>query len=270
MNPPHNKSGRSLVELVDDLQAHGRYTFDRDEATLKLQANPVALKQAVMRLVEKKRLAVPRRGFYVIVPVEYREPGSPPPSWFIDDLMRHLGRPYYVGILSAAALYGAAHHQPQEFQVVTDLSQRTMKAGRSRIRFLVRSNLKLTSVRELKTETGAMRVSSPEATALDLLRYVQAAGGLSNVATVLVDLADSIETKKLLEAAKADGELAHAQRLGYLLNLIGVGEKAKHLEKWIKQVNPGSVPLKPGVPMKGSTTDQRFRVAINSRLEVDL
>lgn len=34
--------------------------------------------------------------------------------------MKFLGQPYYVGLLSAAALHGAAHHQPQEFQVVTN------------------------------------------------------------------------------------------------------------------------------------------------------
>ena len=38
---------------------------------------------------------------------------------------------------------------------------------------------------EMKTETGAMRVSTPEATALDLLRYLEGAGHLGNVATVL-------------------------------------------------------------------------------------
>ena len=63
------------------------------------------------------------------------------------------------------------------------------------------------------TVTGRLRVSTPEATALDLLRDVAAAGPLSTVATVLHDLAEACDTGRLVEAAHT-GELPHAQRLG--------------------------------------------------------
>jgi predicted transcriptional regulator of viral defense system len=263
-------SVKSLDEFVDDLQASGRYTFSREEAIGEWKVNALTLKKAVMRLVGKKRLAVPRRGFYAIVPAEYRSAGAPPPSWFIDDLMRHLGRPYYVGLLSAAALYSAAHQQPQEFQVMTDVPQRPMQAGRSRIRFMVKSNLERTPVREVKTETGTMRVSTPEATALDLLRYVRAAGGLNNAATVLAELAESVDGRKLVEAARADGEIAYAQRLAYILDLVGAGERTKHLERWITKLNPRNTPLKRGEPLKGCPVDRRFRVVVNFAVEADI
>ncbi len=184
--------------------------------------------------------------------------------------MRHLGRPYYVGILSAASLYGAAHQQPQEFQVVTDIPQRPMMAGRSRIRFMVKSNLERTPAREIKTETGTMRVSMPEATALDLLRYVRAAGGLNNAATVLAELAESVDGRKLVEAARADGEIAYAQRLAYILDLVGAGERTKHLERWITKLNPRNTPLKRGEPLKGCPVDRRFRVVVNFAVEADI
>ena len=69
-----------------------------------------------------------------------------------------------------------------------------------------------------KTVTGSLRVSTPEATARDLLRDVAAAGTLSTVATVLHDLAEACDTGRLVEAAHT-GELPHAQRLGYLVDL---------------------------------------------------
>jgi hypothetical protein len=50
-------------------------------------------------------------GVAVVVPPEYREAGCPPASWFIHDLMRFLGQPYYVALLTAAAIHGAAHQQ---------------------------------------------------------------------------------------------------------------------------------------------------------------
>jgi hypothetical protein len=113
----------------DRLQESGRYTFVREEALRELNLNAASLKKAGMRLAAKARVAVPSRGFCVIVPLEYRVAGAPPPTWFIDGLMIHLGHPYYAGLLSAGALYGAAHQQPQDFQVITDRPQRLMRAG---------------------------------------------------------------------------------------------------------------------------------------------
>ena len=68
----------------------------------------VALEAALRRLKQRGRIASPRRGFYVLVPPEYREAGCQPASWLIDDLMRFVEQPYYVGLLSAAAIHGAA------------------------------------------------------------------------------------------------------------------------------------------------------------------
>ena len=72
--------------------------------------------------------------FYVIVPLEYRAVGAPPVSWFIHDLMKAMELPYYVSLLSAAALHGASHQQPQTFQVMTDRSLRSVLAGRTTLR----------------------------------------------------------------------------------------------------------------------------------------
>lgn len=263
------KSG-SLGELVDAFQAEGRYTFDRAEATAALQVSSQMLKKAAMRLAAKNRIAVPTRGFYVVVPLEYRTAGSPPPSWFIHDLMAHLGKPYYVGVLSAAGLHGAAHQQPQEFQVVTAVARRTMVAGRARIRFLGKRHLGKTATTEVTTETGTMRVSTPEATAIDLVRYVSAAGGLDNVATVLTELAESLDPARLLQAVAGDGELIYAQRLGYLLGLVGAGELASKVAKLIDDENPRNVLLRPGRASRGCTVDRRWRVVVNEQVEADL
>ena len=85
------------------MQGKGRYSFRREEALDALGVSDEALQTAARRLTAKKRLVSPRRGFYVIVPLEYRSAGAPPPDWFIDELMKFQERPYYVGLLSAAA-----------------------------------------------------------------------------------------------------------------------------------------------------------------------
>lgn len=260
----------TLAELVDRFQESGRYTFVREEALRELNINAENLKRAAKRLTARGRIAMPRRGFYVIVPLEYRVAGAPPPSWFINQLMLHLGHPYYVGLLSAAALYGAAHQQPQEYQVITDRPQRLMCIGRNRIRFLVKKNIEKVAIEEHKTETGTIRVSTPESTAIDLLRYSMVAGGLDNIATVLGELAERIDKQKLVEAVKADGEMAFAQRLGYILENVVTGNHSSNLAEWINKRNPRNIPLNPGKPIKGQPADRRWRIVVNDKIERDI
>ncbi|MFV2069397.1 MAG: type IV toxin-antitoxin system AbiEi family antitoxin [Pirellulales bacterium] len=123
-------------------------------------------------------------------------------------------RPHYVGLLTAAAQHGASHQQPQEFQVITDRSVRSLVAGRARIRFFASKFVDKAATRNVKTPTGTMRVATPETTAMDLVRFARAAGHLGNVATVLAELASSLDPKKLLAAARLVNDVPNAKRLG--------------------------------------------------------
>ncbi|MCP4603306.1 MAG: hypothetical protein GY847_22785, partial [Proteobacteria bacterium] len=174
--------------FVENLQSEGRYTFSLEEISHATGSSGVAVQSAIRRLKRKGRLASPRRGFFVITPLEYNSTGSPPASWFVDDLMAYLRQPYYVGLLSAAAIHGASHQQPQVFQVVTSLPTDSMTAGTVKLRFFRKRGIERIQTVQTKTETGYMTVSSPEATSLDLIRHVHAVGYLSNVATVLAEL----------------------------------------------------------------------------------
>jgi predicted transcriptional regulator of viral defense system len=260
---------RRLDELVDTLHSQGRYTFTRAEALAALTTTPESLKKTVQLLTHKRRLATPRRGFYVIVPAEYRLAGAPPASWYIDAFMKTIGAPYYVGVLTAAALHGAAHQQPQEFQVVTTHRQRPITIGRDRIRFLKKRNLARAATAPVKTPTGTMLVSTPETTALDLLRYPEAAGFLSNIATVLRELAPKCDPAKLAGAA-SDMEWPHVQRLGYLLDLAGARSLAEPLARRVAQQRPGWIPLEPGRRVRKTTRDERWRLLVNTRVEADV
>ena len=153
-----------------------------------------------------------------VVPPQYLSLGCPPPAWFIDELMRHEGRPYYVGLLKAAELHGAAHHAVMEFQAVATKQLKPIKAGRTRISFTFRKDFAAIKcgIEDYKTETGMMKISSPELTLLDLFRYPQAAGGLDTILSVLGELAPKAAPDKLCELA--DGfERAVLQRAGFLL-----------------------------------------------------
>jgi predicted transcriptional regulator of viral defense system len=247
----------SMTAFVDDLQAKGRYTFTLAEAMDAFQRSAIAREAALRRLKQKGRIASPRKGFYVIVPVEYREAGCPPASWFIHDLMQFLGQPYYVGILSAAAIHGAAHQQPMLFQVVTDRPTRQAQAGRVRIGFHKGRHVEQAPV-----------VAIPEATAFDLVRFASAAGHIGNVVTVLRELAEKIDPQRLAELVDLYA-LSDVQRLGYLLEQAGEKRLAEPLAERLKTRRYRPILLAPGQAKDDSPIDPRWRVIPNEKVEVE-
>jgi len=254
---------------VDALQARGRYTFLRAEAIGDTGLSAEAVKKALRRLDRRKRVVKVKSYFYVVVPLEYLHAGGPPPPWFIDNLMKAMERPYYVGLLSAAGIHGASHQQPQEFQIITDRPVRPLQVGRSRIRFFTNKHTAATAVQSVKTPTGAMRVSTPEATAIDLVRFARAAGQIDNVASVLAELLPLLNPKRLLSAVRTVGDVPNAQRLGYLLERVRGRPQAKVMRDWLERQSPRIVPLRPGRAAAGATEDRRWHVLITEPVEVE-
>lgn len=217
----------ALSAHVSHLLSAGRVVFTSAEAEQALGVGRGPFLDAAERLQRRKHLLGPRQGFYVIVPPQYASWGAPPPAWYIDALMGHEGEPYYVGLLKAAELHGATHQAVMEFQVVTGKRLPKIRAGRSLIVFYYRKDMAAVAagVEERKTDTGTMKLSSVELTALDLLRYPQAAGGIDNVATILADLGSKIDGGKLA-ALSVKAERPVVQRLGHLLDRLGHGDRA--------------------------------------------
>jgi predicted transcriptional regulator of viral defense system len=228
----------SFSSYLAGLLSAGRVVFSREEAEKKLGVSPGAFLDAAERQQQKQQLLSPRRGFYVIVPPQYLAWGAPPPPWYIDDLMRHEGRPYYVGLLKAAEMHGATHQAVMEFQVVTDKRLPEIRAGRSPIAFYYRKDMDAVSagIEDRKTDTGRMKISSVELTALDLVRYPHAAGGIDNIATVIADLAERIDAAKLASLSAAY-ERSVIQRLGYLLDRFDHSERAESLHAALPKVS---------------------------------
>jgi predicted transcriptional regulator of viral defense system len=257
-----------LASIVDELSAKGQVSFTLDQVKALRPSSPSAIKAAIGRLQKKGQVAMPYRGFYVIVPPEYRIISCLPAEHFIDDLMKCLREPYYVGLLSAAEYHGAAHHRPQVFQVMASKARRKISCGKVLVEFIYRKNLADVPSTERNTPAGTMVMSTPETTALDLVGYEKRCGGLDNVVTVLSELAEKIDVARLIEVA-AFSPIAWTQRLGYLLDTLGEAEKADRLAEYIKKKNPARVPLMPAVTAKGSKSNRRWQLLINAQVEAD-
>ena len=130
------------MKFISDLVAGGRYCFSAEEAVGALGATVVATRAALRRLRQKGELAMPYKGFHVVVPPEFRNIGCLLAGHFIPSLMAYLEKKYYAGLLSAAEYHGAAHQRPHVFQVVVARNKPEITCGKIRVMFVARKNMR--------------------------------------------------------------------------------------------------------------------------------
>lgn len=258
-----------LADEISQFASLGRSCFSFADLQNKVNSDPLALRAALRRLLKKGNIVMPLRGFYVIVPPEYRSLGCLPAEQFIPDLMSHLGEPYYAGLLSAAVYHGAAHHRPQVFQVVVNKPRRSILCGKLKVDFVVKKNVQEIPTQSRNTPAGVILLSTPEATAFDLVGYSKLCGGLDNVATILSELAEKLDAKKLVQMAR-ESPISWSQRLGYLLNLVDAGGVSELLAKYVKERKPVRTPLLPSAEIKGARTDKLWKVFVNTEVESEV
>jgi len=262
-----------LDSFIDNQRANGKYSFTLEGLHSQLGVSENALKKTLQRLKNQEMVVMVRRGFYVIVPPEYRVKGIIPTSFYVNDLMKFLNRDYYVGLLNAAAYHGAAHQQPQNYSIITEgISLRSIKNDKVGIHFYIKKSWNKKDVIKKKVDTGYINISSPELTALDLVSYYSEIGGFNRVATVIEELKEVIQSEKLVETAKQYNEISTVQRLGYVLEYVLDEKKLSNaLYNYLETIVYYPVLLRPQIKKtKNRITANKWKVVPNVEIEADI
>ena len=204
--------------------ARGRVLFSLADLCKATGFNVPAARAQLRRMPQVVRVA-PRGDLFLYVAPEHRAAGAPPFEWWLDACFSHWEQPYYVGLLSAATLLGSSHQAVQTVQVMisTNCPRRNLLVGRLRIEFLQRKDAGRVPVFEPSPAHAPLRVSTPRATLLDLVRYAKRIGGIGRVREVIGGLVPVTKTSLKEALDRGCGEISVVQRLGFLLDLIRRG-----------------------------------------------
>lgn len=210
-----------ISKWVKDLPKKGFMTFSLTDVIEKFpDTKRSTLVKTMYRLAEKNEIQSVWRGFYAIMPPEYALKGEIPPLIYMDDLMKYLNKTYYLGLLDAAAFYGAAHQRSQVTTLITSgLSLRNSEKKNTKIVFFTKKNISFSLLQQKKTKTGYIYVSSPELTAADLLFYEKRLGGLQRAFEVIREMGSAFDFSKVDGSFFSTVPLPVIQRLGYILSL---------------------------------------------------
>lgn len=256
-------------QFVKNLLKRGRYSFTVQEAAEHLGKRGAALNLVLQRLKVAGWVVSFSRGFYLALDVQHQGAGMLDPAWFVDDWARHMRMSYYVGGLSAAAYHGASHQKPMQFQVFGDRQVRSVTHPSLHLATFFKRGLTEVPVERFKSPAGFFRVSTPEATAYDLVAYVRCCPSLDHAATVLVELAETIKAPQLGKLAAEGCGRPALQRLGWLLEHVKWSEKAGALHAALERRSLNWVSLDPRIPSKGLRND-RWHVVENTDIQPDI
>lgn len=263
-----------LHSWIELLQSQGRNAFSTDQLEKSLpDYTAIGIKRALSRLSQKGKIVSIFKGYYLIIPPQYASKGILPPTIFLDSFMNFLERPYYLALLNAAAYHGASHQQPQEFFVVTNypVLRPTLKRG-LKLNYISKKEIPEKLLEIKKTESGYLKISNPVLTATDLIQFEKRMGGINRVATVLNELAEVIKPDDFNDFLIANTPVTALQRLGYILDKVIENKLlADTLFQNLERVGAKlfRIPLKASAPIKGFSSDERWKVIINTEIEID-
>jgi predicted transcriptional regulator of viral defense system len=259
----HYNWDKYFNELVNNF----KYTFTLSELKEHFHLSEKSLLQGLYRYKQNKKIVQIRKEFYGILVPRVAMNGRLSYFDFLDDLMKSLDKNYYIALLNAAALHGAAHQQPQiTFVITTPPAPRNIKA--SNLFFLSKSQWKQEFIVRKKTQTGFVNVSSPELTALDLCTYIWKFG-VNRVTTILMELHEEMRSSRLKKVAKEYDNVSSLQRLGYILENFTENKKLINaLYAVFQDKKTYYVPLSPKKEKRGEY-NQKWKIIVNMQVEPD-
>ena len=267
-------STESIAEWIFGRAIRGLYTFTHEDVLDRFPDKaPGTLAQALTREVRKNRIMSPVRGFYVTIPEDYRLRGMVPQSFYMDRLMLHLDRNYYVGLLNAAQYHGASHQVPLNCSVMIEPpAMREKQTARYHTRFFCKTQIPVLYVERRQVRTGYLNISSPELTAIDLITFQESNGGITRAASVLAELVDKTRFANLAPGFVEVAPLTSFQRLGFILEeVLAETEAADAVYALLSATGRKIqyVPLKTGGTSVGCPRNKRWQIIENETIEMD-
>ena len=252
--------------ILDRLQ-RGYYTFSRDEIDRATGGGDATL-MALLRLRRQGWIFSPAKGFYIIIDPQHQGTGYLPLEWFIDEWIQFAGGEYYIGLLTAAMLHGASHYKPQVTQVMRDRRGVNLHKGVYHVDLYYKQQIVAAMWEQRKSPAGYYRISTPEVTAYDLLRYPRACPSIDLAANIMTELGERIEAERLAMLTEMDTDTSVLQRLGWLLETTGWDEKAEPLAHRLQKRRRVWQLLRTDAPREGER-NTRWHIIVNAEVEVD-
>ena len=219
--------GEQEVKLLFALEQEKSPVFTIAQARKALGTTDASVKNVLSRLKRKRRVIPLQRGVYLFAPLKSGQEGQWTENAFsVVPYLVGTGK-YYIGFAAAMNYWGMTEQLPITVSIAMERQKKPLSAVQSKFVFVTKKPLG--DYEKISIAGIDVNISSVEQTVLDTLAFPEYCNGIEGAAKAVWSARNSIDWKKLSLLAKA-GKSTVRQRLGYLLELLGLEKQAKAFE----------------------------------------
>ncbi|UBZ12406.1 type IV toxin-antitoxin system AbiEi family antitoxin [Flagellimonas marinaquae] len=261
-----------LTDFIKSRLSLEEYSFSRDEYMAYSGKDANAIATDLAYLSEKGEILSLRKGFYLIIPPRYSKLGVLPLELYINKLFEHLDKLYYIGLYSAAQIYGAAHQQVQTEYIITQ-GTRMLDIHKKNIaiNFFLASNWPQANIVQKTSDAGYFNVSDPLLTIVDLIYHQRKLGGINRMLANIEELLEEVEPSEMDSLLQWYPHKSVLQRLGFLIDYISPkSDLPDLLIAYLERHGFYPVLLNTSDKIKPGAVDNRWKVDVNLTLNSDI
>jgi predicted transcriptional regulator of viral defense system len=243
--------GEKEARFLSSLASQDKTIFTSEEARRISGRTPSAVDQLISNLLRKRWLIRLNRGTYLIVPLSAGEESEYSENWYV--VAKHLiiPAPYYLSHYSALDIHEMTVQPVLTVYISTPTRRIQKEIAGATYRFVHSRPEDLWGAEDVwVTPTQQVKVSDLERTILDCLDRPDLSGGIMEIARGLWINRESVDYEKLAGDAAKLGRKSVAKRLGFLLDLYGLGTDAVRA-RLQDLVTASYTPLDPSLPSAG-------------------
>jgi len=229
--------GKVSAKLISKLYDEKRSIFDIAHVQQILDYSYNNTKDLLKDLVKRKVIVRLKAGKYLIIPQEIGSGIGYVGNWYIAAKEVINSPQYYIAFYSAMNYWGMLTQPLVKIFVATPKRQVVPREMKDKMVFVTIKKEFIWGIKEEWIERKEkIRISDIEKTVIDCLTFPQYCGGITEIAKGIWIAKEKIDEKRLLSYVKRQKKNVVAKRLGYLLELLNIGDSDINLElkKYVK------------------------------------
>jgi len=229
--------GRKSARLIARLYELGKVVFTIKDVVEITGLDYFSAGRFISELKQRKIISTLKKGKHIIIPQELGSIDSFFGNWYVVAREITNSPHYYVAFYSAMKYWGMTTHPIVKMFIATPRRQFPPKTLDDKIIFIYINIKNIWGVKnEWVTRTERVNISDIEKTIIDALAHPKYCGGITEIAKGIWLTKNKIDFERLLKYIRKYDKHVVAKRLGYILEILDVGNTriAKELRKYVK------------------------------------
>lgn len=250
--------GKNEVKLLFSLEGGRVSVFTFGDAKSILKTSDSSVKNVIYRLKKKKRIKKIQKGRYLLAPAASGLEAYWAEHPFV--VAASILNEYYIGFWTALNYWGLTEQVPRTIFIAMNRRRRSFEYNKQKFRLITLNKKKFFGFVEGKINNASFKISSKEKTIVDCLMHPEYCGGIIEAAKSIKNHHKELDWKDLLKMIDKLNIGAVRQRLGFILETLGI--KRDILKKLMKKTK-GFAWLDPLHPKKIISYSHRWQLKIN-------